>query len=236
MSAAARPPDTAAETSRPLLRRVLLVVAALRFVIPIAMLPMIPVLQRDNFLLLLGLRPGKELLLLGGGRARIDGDPTLLEMWLVTLPFLVIAVWVFFALGRLYRRALREGNGPAWLHRAIPAERLLVADRILAKHGPVIAILGRIATVPPTILAAAAGASDVRARRYLVADFLGAIAGFGTAVGAGYVLGQAYERGGPWLTGAGIVFVVVFALLLTNWIQREADRLPPDVPDDPADI
>jgi len=235
---AAGPPTSAADdTDRPLLRRILLVVAALRFVIPIAMLPLIPVLQRDNFLLLLGLRPGKELLLLGGGRARIDGDPTLLEMWLVTLPFLVVAVWVFFAVGRLYRRALREGNGPAWLHRAIPAERLLVADRILAKHGPVIAILGRIATIPPTILAAAAGASDVRARRYLVADFLGAVAGFGTAVGAGYVLGQAYERGGPWLTGAGIVFVVVFAMLLTNWIQREADRLPDgpdDVPDEPA--
>lgn len=235
MSATAVPPD--AEADRPLLRRILLVVAALRFVIPVAMLPLIPVLQRDRFLLLLGLRPGKELLLLGGGRARIDGDPTVLEMWLVTVPFLVVAVWVFFALGRLYRHALRAGTGPAWLHRAVPEQRLLVADRILAKHGPVIAVLGRIATIPPTVLAAAAGASDVRAHRYLVADFLGAVAGFGTAVGAGYLLGRAYERGGPWLTGAGIAFVVVFVMLLTNWIQREADRIdqPTPRPDDEPD-
>lgn len=218
-------PDTG--EGRPGLRRVLLAVAVLRFAIPIAMLPLIPVMVRDRFLLLLALRPGKELLLLGGGRARVEGDPTILAMWLAVIPFLVVAVWVFFALGRLYREALRTGDGPAWLHRAIPAERLALADRVLAKRGPAIAILGRIGTIPPTVLAAAAGASDVSARRYLLADFAGAIAGFGTAVGAGYLLGRAYEDGGPWLTGAGIVFVVVLVMLLTNWIQREAEELPP---------
>ncbi|MFA9432704.1 DedA family protein [Egicoccus sp. AB-alg2] len=225
MSAGAQPAPAARE-DRAVLRRLLLTLAVLRFAIPIAMLPLIPVMLGERFLLLLALRPGKELLLLGGGRARISGDPAILELWLAAFPFLVAAVWVFFALGRLYREALRTGDGPAWLHRAVPADRLALADRILAKRGPAIAVLGRIATIPPTVLAAAAGASDVPARRYLAADFVGAVAGFGTAVGAGYVLGRAYEDGGPWLTGAGVAFVVVLVLLLTRWIQREAEAMP----------
>ncbi|MFA9446218.1 DedA family protein [Egicoccus sp. AB-alg6-2] len=208
-------------SDRAVLRRLLLGIAALRVVVPIAMLPLIPVMLGERFLLLLALRPGKELLLLGGGRARVADDPTILQMWLVVLPFFVVAVWAFFALGRLYRDALRTGEGPAWLHRAVPADKLALADGILAKRGPTIAILGRIATLPPTVLAAAAGASEVSARRYLAADFVGAVAGFTTTVGAGYLLGGAYERGGRWLTGFGIVLVVVLVMLLTNWIQRE---------------
>jgi membrane protein DedA with SNARE-associated domain len=206
------------------LRNILLVLAAIRFLVPLAMLPLIPVMLGDRFLLLLALRPGKELMLLGGGRARVAGEPTIVELAVAVFPFLVAAVWVFFALGRLYRHALRSGDGPAWLHRAVPADKLALADRILAKRGPLIAVLGRIATVPPTVLAAAAGASDVGTRRYLFADFLGAVGAFTTTVGAGYLLGQAYEDGGPWLTGVGLAFVV----LLTRWIQREAETMPPD--------
>ncbi|GGI05772.1 DedA family protein [Egicoccus halophilus] len=224
------PPEAApVPQDRVPLRRALLAVAVLRFVIPIAMLPLIPVMLGERFLLLLALRPGKELLLLGGARARF-GDVTVLELWLAVFPFLVVGVWAFFALGRLYRDALRTGDGPAWLHRAVPADKLLLADRILAKRGPAIAILGRIATVPPTVLAAAAGASDVSTRRYLLADLVGSIAGFGTAVGAGYALGQAYEDGGPWLTGLGIAIVFVLVTLLTSWIQREAEAMAPAAP------
>jgi len=198
----------------------------LRYAIPLAAIPLIPVLIVDRVALLVLLRPQKEFLLLGGGQLRVLGTPSVGLLFAAYVPLMIVAVWAFFAVGRAYGPALRAGEGPAWLQRAIPTRQLVVAQRVLAKHGPVIAVLGRVAALPPTVLAAAAGVSDVDARRYLVADLLGALLGFAVAVGAGYTLGRAYERGGVWLTVAGLAVFVAMIVLLTAWIRREAAAVP----------
>lgn len=208
------------------LRRVAVVVAVLRYAIPLAAIPLIPVLIVDRVALLVLLRPQKEFLLLGGGQLRVLGTPSVGLLFAAYVPLMIVAVWAFFAVGRAYGPALRAGEGPGWLQRAIPPRQLVVAQRVLAKHGPVIAVLGRVAALPPTVLAAAAGVSDVDARRYLAADLLGALLGFAVAVGAGYTLGRAYERGGVWLTVAGLAVFVAMIVLLTAWIRREAAAVP----------
>ncbi len=86
------------------------------------------------------------------------------------------------------------------------------------------AFIGRVALMPPTIVAAAAGVSDVSTRAFLAADLVGAVVSFGTVFGVGLALGEAYERGGPWVTGAGVVLVVVAAMLVSRWLQAEAER------------
>lgn len=205
-------------------RRVALAAVVVRFAIPLAAVPLIPFLIRDNIVLLVLLRPQKEFVLVGGGQTRYLGEPGVLPLLLAYLPLGILAVTAFFVVGRAYRTALREQAGPSWLHRAIPPRQFELAQRVLAKRGPIIAVIGRIAAMPPTVLAAAAGTSDVSPRRYLLADAIGAVLGFGMAVGVGLALGRAYEEGGVWLTVVGVALFVAMIGLITWWIRREAER------------
>lgn len=213
-------------------RVAVLVAAALRYLIPIAAIPLVPVLVPDRVPLLVVLRPGKEILLLAGGLWRTTGSPTLLAVFLAYLPLMVGGVWVFFLLGRSYATELRAGEGPAWIHRLVPDEQLVLARRVLARHGPIIGLLARVAAFPPTIVAAAAGTSTVDGPRYLAADLVGAVIAFAMTVGLGVALGGAYERGGVWLTGIGIAMVTIGFVLVSRWARREAARMPePDEPE-----
>jgi membrane protein DedA with SNARE-associated domain len=205
-------------------RRVALAVVVARFAIPLSAIAAIPFLLVENIALLVLLRPQKEFLLVGGGQSRFLGEPELALLFLAFLPLGLLAVPAFFVVGRAYRGALEDGSGPAWLHRAIPPKQLHVAQQVLARRGPTIALLGRIAALPPTVLAAAAGLSDVDWRRYLAADAVGAAIATTATLAAGYALGRAYEDGGPWITGIGVALFFVLVLLLTHWLRREADR------------
>lgn len=205
-------------------RRPLVALSALRYVVPILALPLVPVLTPDDVGLLTLLRPGKEILLLAGGLTRTQSTPGILVAFLAYLPLMVGGVWAFFGLGRAYADDLRTGDGPEWLSRAVPPDKLEVAQRVLARRGPVVAFIGRVALMPPTIVAAAAGVSDVSTRAFLLADLVGAVVSFGAVFGIGIALGEAYERGGPWVTGAGVVLVVVAAMLVSRWLQAEAER------------
>ncbi len=217
-------------------RRVSLAVVVLRYAIPLAAVPLIPFLIRDQISLLVLLRPQKEFLLVGGGQTRFLGEPGIVPLLLAYLPLGVLAVTAFFVVGRAYRTPLREQTGPAWLHRAVPPRQLELAQRVLAKRGPAIALIGRIAAMPPTVLAAAAGTSDVPPRRYLIADAIGALLGFAMAVGVGLALGRAYEEGGAWLTAVGVLLFAAMIALVTWWIRREAERdEQPPRPAAPAD-
>ena len=84
--------------------------------------------------------------------------------------------------------------------------------------------MGRMAALPPTIMGAAAGASDVDGRRYLVADMVGALGSFALMVGAGLVLGEAYDEYGIWITVAGLMVLVALIALITRWVRNEAAR------------
>jgi membrane protein DedA with SNARE-associated domain len=209
----------------PLLRRTVVAVAVLRYAIPIAAIPAIPFLIADGRLLLLVLlRPQKEFLLLAGATLARTGRPDLPGLFLAYAPFMIVAVWAFFALGRLFRPALDAGEAPRWLTRVLPPAQLDVARRVLARRGSTIALLGRLAALPPTVMAAAAGASDVDGRRYLAADLVGALASFALMVGLGMALGDAYDRYGVWVTVAGIVVLAGLVWLVTRWVRGEAER------------
>jgi len=207
----------------PLLRRTVIAVAVLRYAVPIAAIPAIPFLiAADRLGLLVLLRPQKEFLLLSGAALARTGAPSVAVLAAAYAPLMVAAVWAFFALGRMFRPALDAGEAPRWLTRILPPQQLAVARRVLARRGPVIAVLGRLAALPPTVMAAAAGASDVDGRRYLAADLVGAVASFGLMVGLGMALGDAYDRYGVWITVAGLVVLTGLVVLLTRWVQREA--------------
>lgn len=214
-------------------RRVALVVVAIRYVVPLAAIPFFPWLLINNITLLVLLRPGKEFLLVGGGQNRYLGEPELATLFLAFLPLGLLAVPAFFVVGRAYGARLRDGTAPDWLTQAIRPHHVELGQRVLARKGPAIAILGRFAALPPTVLAAAAGVSDVSWRAYLAADAVGAVLATAVTIGVGYSLGRAYQDGGLWLTVAGVALFGLLILLLTQWIRREANRPDAPTPEDP---
>lgn len=207
-------------------KRPLLVAAIARYAIPIAAIPLAAALIPERVALLTLLRPGKEVLLLAGGLWSADGHPSLLMVFLAYIPLMVLSVWGFFALGRAYSDDLADGDGPDWLHKIVPPDKLGATQRVIAKRGVTVAILGRVAALPPTILAAAAGTSEVDTRRYLAADTVGAVLSFAVTIGVGVGLGRAYERGGIWLTAASIAVLLFAISRFTRWLQVEEQAVP----------
>jgi len=208
-----------------LLRRVAIGVAVLRYAVPLAVIPAIPFLiARGELALLVLLRPQKEFLILAAAQLARTGAPSVALLLAAYVPFMLVAVWAFFIVGRIFRPALDAGEAPNWLTRILPDQQLDLARRVLARRGPAIAIMGRLAALPPTIMAAAAGASDVDGRRYLFADMLGAFGSFALMIGAGLALGDAYDEYGIWVTVAGVVLLLALILLITSWVRREAER------------
>jgi membrane protein DedA with SNARE-associated domain len=215
----------AATPPPPLLQRVAIGVAIARYAIPLAVIPAIPFLiARGELALLVLLRPQKEFLLLAAAQLARTGAPSVALLFAAYVPLMIVAVWAFFIVGRIFRPALDAGEAPRWLTRILPPQQLDVGRRVIARRGPLIAVMGRMAALPPTIMAAAAGASDVHGPRYLVADLVGALGSFALMVGAGLVLGEAYDEYGIWITVAGIGVLVALIALITRWVRSEAER------------
>ncbi len=215
-------------------RGVLLALAVARYVIPIAAIPLVPLWFPDRMVELTLLRPGKEILLAAGGvyRTNGSGDPDLLLLFLAYLPLMLFSVWGFFWLGRAWQHELEHGQGPEWLSRAVPPDEFARYQRLLDRRGPTFAFIGRVAALPPTILAAAAGTSTVDTRRYLAADFAGAIVSFALMVWLGFGLGEAYERAGTWFLVLAVVTLFAIMSWASAWLRREPEPNDPD-PRDP---
>jgi membrane protein DedA with SNARE-associated domain len=207
------------------MRKGLLAAAAARTALGIVAVPLAPALYRKHFVVLVLLRPTKEVLLAGGFLLR-QGDVALLPMLAAAVPLMVLGVWLFYALGRSFEdeaddMADLEDKLPKWGRRILPPKRLKAMASVLERRGTAVVVLGRLAAFPSALLAAAAGASGLKAKQFLPADGAGAALSIVEVLGAGYVLGAAYKRAGPWLTVAGAAVLVVLLVLLGRWLKRE---------------
>lgn len=212
-------------THRPgLAFRIAVIVAVLRFSIPLMVIPAIPWLLSRNITLLVLLRPQKEFLLLGAGQSRYLGEPAILALLTAYIPLSVLPIGAFYLVGRQYQHVLGTDAAPRWLTRMLPPRQLDVSVRMMQQRGPVLAVLGRLAALPPTVLAAAAGLAGTPMRRFLLADACGAFAAFALVVSIGWTLGRAYADGAVWLTVGGAALFIALLTALTYWLKREADR------------
>ncbi|MFN2389089.1 MAG: DedA family protein [Actinomycetota bacterium] len=200
-------------------KKVVLGAAAARVVLGLVAIPLAPLLYEDHFLVLVLLRPTKEVFLAGGYLVR-NGDLRWVELFAAQIPLAVLGVWLFFLMGRLYAREISSGKMPPLAQRILKPDKVKKIQGILERRGAKLVFLGRLAVLSSATVAAAAGSSEMDERRFLPADGAGSIASFAEAAGAGYVLGEAYERSGPWLTVVGFVALAAFAILLGHYLKK----------------
>jgi membrane protein DedA with SNARE-associated domain len=199
-------------------RRLLVALAALRAGLAMVAIPLAPALYRDHVHVLVLLRPSKEVLLYSGYRLE-QHDITPLVAMAAALPLLLGGVWVMFALGRAYADSITEPRG-GLVGRLLPPDRLERLVGAVEDQGTRLVFLGRLAAFPSTLVAAAAGASGMATRRFLIADTLGALTSVVLLVGAGMLLEDAYEAAGPWLTAGGVAVLAAAVVVLGRSLNR----------------
>jgi membrane protein DedA with SNARE-associated domain len=204
-------------------RKALLAAAAVRGVLEIAAIPLAPFLYREHLAVLVLLRPTKEVLLFAGfalHRHRVS----LPVVVLAALPLLFAGVWQFFALGRAYSGDLAKHELPGIAGRLLPRKRVRAMQQAIDREGEKVVFLGRLAAMPSTLIAAAAGAAKLEWRRFLVIDVAGAVASLVLMLGLGWLLENAYDVAGPWLTGLGVAALAAVAIVVGRAVSREEAR------------
>jgi membrane protein DedA with SNARE-associated domain len=201
-------------------RTILLWTAVARVATGIAAIPLAPLLYKDNFLWLVFLRPTKEIFLAGGFLAR-RGELNLLLLIAAAIPLSILGVWLFFFLGRAYKKEIHNDELPGIAGRVINPDRVKKFEKALDKRGLKLIFLGRMAVMSSAAVAAAAGAAGMEPRRFIPIDLLGGLVSIAYTVGAGYALGEAYERAGPWLTAVGVVAMAAFAYILGRSLKSD---------------
>ena len=194
-------------------RAPLVVLAVARLALGVIAIPLVPVLFKEHFLWLVLMRPTKELFLAGGFLVR-RGDINLLLLILASIPLSIFGAWLFYLLGRSYEKEIDNGNVPDLVGRILKPERVRKFEKILDRKGVKLIFLGRIAVMSSAGVAAAAGAARLAPRKFFPVDFAGGMVSIAYTVAAGYFLGEAYERAGPWITGLGVIAFMAFAYIL----------------------
>lgn len=205
----------------PITKRTLLVFAALRAVLGVVAIPLVPFLYEDHFLVLVLLRPAKEMFLAGGFLAR-QGDVNLALLVLAAIPLCIFGVWHFYLLGRAYSEEIDSDKLSGIAARVLTPERIEKLERSLQRKGPKLIFLGRLAVLSSAAVAAAAGAMKMEPRRFFPWDLGGGLLSIAYTVAAGWFLGAAYEQAGPWITAGGVAALLGFAFVLGRTLQRES--------------
>lgn len=205
---------------KPSRRKVLLGIAVVRAVLGAAAIPLAPFLYEDHFLILVLLRPTKEVFLAGGFLAR-QGDVSLPLLVLAAIPLSIVGVWLFYLLGRAFQKEIKSDKMPGFAARILTPERINKFEKSLDKKGPKLIFLGRLAVLSSATVAAAAGAAKLEPKKFFPWDLAGGLLSIGYTVAAGWFLGEAYEQAGPWLTVGGVVALVVFAVILGRSLQKD---------------
>jgi membrane protein DedA with SNARE-associated domain len=198
----------------------LLWLAGFRVVLGVVAIPLAPFLYREHAVVLVLLRPTKDVLLLVGFLIR-QHDVGLLPVLAAAVPLAVLGVWHFFFLGKAYSREIKRADLPGIAGKLLPPKRICTLADAVEEQGVKLVFLGRLAAFPSTMVAAAAGTAEMPSRRFLVADGIGAILSVLEVLGAGYLLGDAYDRAGPWITVLGLVVLAVMAVLLGRKLRGQ---------------
>ena len=184
-------------------------------------LPLVPVLYKHDFLVLVALRPSLGILLLGAILAH-HGGMSLWAMPLIAIPLQLLIVWLYFLLGRALQSEIHcDDKLPFLTARLLQRDQVRRVREALNEHGTRLVVLARFAIFPTGLLAATAGASGMKPVWYFPADGLAFAAAAGAVIGAGYGLGLAQRQSDLWLTIVGGAGLVALSGFRTWYVRRE---------------
>lgn len=201
-------------------RRILLALGALRIAVAVIAIPLVPLWFKDHFLLLVFMRPTKELFLAGGFLVK-RGDVDLIPLCLAAIPLSIFGAWLFYLLGRTYAKEIDAGNLPKLAQKILDADKIKRFEKALDDKGTKLIFLGRLAVMSSAAVAAAAGAVRLAPKKFFPVDLAGGLLSIAYTVAAGYFLGEAYEKAGPWLTAVGVVAFMGFAYILGRALKED---------------
>jgi len=202
-------------------RRALTALAVARVGAGLLAIPLFPFLYREHFLVLVFMRPTQGILLAGAFLAR-QGHVSLVQILLAAIPLQVLAIWLYFGLGRTWADCIdRDDELPFLVARVLNRDQVRRLRKTLERKGARIAFLCRFALAPTGLVSATEGASELEPRRYLTADAAGLFTATLLSVGAGYGLGMAQDAAGPWLVAAGVTGLVALSATLTLILRRD---------------
>jgi membrane-associated protein len=204
----------------------LLVLAVVRIVIGIAAVPLAPFLYKEHFVVLVLMRPTKEVLLAAGFLIRL-GKVWWVPVVAAAVPLAIFGVWQFYYLGRQYADEIKSGEiGSGKMHwiveKVLRPKRVKAMQRLLKRKGMKLVVFGRLAVFPSSVVALAAGSGNIPSRSFLPADAIGGLLSIVEVMGAGFALGYAYKQAGPWITVAGAAALVVAAVIIARGLRRDA--------------
>lgn len=200
------------------LRPVLMALSVVRLLLAVLAIPLAPALYRDHFVVLVLMRPTKEVFLAAGFLMR-DGDVSLPPVVVAAIPLFLPGVWLFYFLAQAYSKEISDAKLPWIAGRILPAARIKHTAAALKRVGARFVFLGRLAAFPSSVVAAASGVARISLRDFLVADALGALTSLAIVLGAGYLLGEAHDEAGPWLTAAGVVVLAGIGIALGRYLR-----------------
>lgn len=193
--------------------------AAFRIAVGLLAIPLAPLLYREHFLVLVLMRPTKEVLLAGGFLAR-QGDTSLVTMVIAAVPLAIIGVWHSFALGRGYAPEIRTGKLPGIGKTILPVGKIRTFQKLLRRKGAKLVVIGRLAVFPSALVGVAAGSSGMKTKEFLPADGVGGLLSIAEAIGAGYLLGAAYKDGKKWITLVGVIALGLMSFIVGRYLQK----------------
>jgi membrane-associated protein len=163
--------------------------------------------------------PGETLAIIGGVTASV-GHTSVAGVLAVVIVAAIVGDSVGYEIGRV---AGPRVMGFRLLDRH--RDRLASAQDFLRRRGGSAVFLGRWTAFFRAVMPALAGMSGMKYRVFLPWNAVGGIAWGATAVTAGYLAGQSYERVAKWLgQGAAAVVGTIVVVAIVVWAVRRHRR------------
>ena len=139
-----------------------------------------------------------------------------------SIPLTILGVWNFFFLGQAWAKEINDEQAASCREaRACRRSGSRRSTKVSKKKGVSVVLFGRLAAFPSTMIAAAAGASRMKAKQFLPADGIGGVASVAEVLIAGYLFGEAYKKAGTGITVIGVVVFIGLLVAVGRWLARE---------------
>ena len=167
--------------------KIILAAFAAAAVVPLALLPLVPVLVASHPALLELIRGSTGSIINMGARARV-GEASIVAAVLLGVPSLMMFDWAFWWAGRRWGDRvfvwLLGGSGPR------TGKRLARLHRVEGRFGPAAVVLAYFLPVPTGLVYAAVGDGGMRLWVFLLLDAFGTLLWTTALALAGWQLGQ----------------------------------------------